>query len=111
MKKTIILLLLSALGIYSMYAETDPKPIANSAQIRAKIIELLGAPKIEFEEDLIENTIHLMVTPKGTIVVVDVETSNKILDTYIKEKLNYKDCETTLSGNRFFSIVYKVEKK
>lgn len=111
MKKTIILLLLSAIGFYSMYAETDPKTSTDSDQIRAKIIELLGTPKIEFEEDNIENIIHLMVTPKGTIIVVDVETSNKIMDTYIKEKLNYKDSKATLTGNRFFSIVYKVENR
>ncbi len=110
MKKTLVILLLSALGFYSMYAETDPKPTTDREKIREKIIELLGAPKIEFEEDLIENTIHLMVTPKGTVIVLDVETSNTSMETYIKTQLNYKDCGAVPTINRFYSLVYKVKK-
>ncbi|MCC4212916.1 hypothetical protein [Leeuwenhoekiella parthenopeia] len=111
MKKAIIILsLLFVSSFNALQAATDPKPVTESQKIREKIIELLGVPQIEFEEELIENTIHFMITQKGTVIVLDVKTKNEVMEKYIKDRLNYKSCGSDLTKMRFYSFTYKVKK-
>ncbi|RXG21636.1 hypothetical protein [Leeuwenhoekiella aequorea] len=110
MKKVQILLFLAVFNFAAVSAAADPKPETTSGKLRTQIINLLGVPELELNEDLLESTIQFMVTSKNTIVVLNVSTENPQLENYIKSRLNYKKAEIEITGNRIFHLPYKIKK-
>ncbi|MFD2826359.1 hypothetical protein ACFSYG_07740 [Leeuwenhoekiella polynyae] len=110
MKKLHVLVLALALTATNLFANTDPKPESKSVELRAQVVALLGNSDIELEQDILENNIHFMVTAQGKLVVLNVDTENKIIENYIKSRLNYKKTDIKVSGNRFFNITYTIKK-
>lgn len=45
---------------------------------------------LNFESDSVKAIVTFTVTPKGEIIVLEVESNNKDMDSYLKNKLNYK---------------------
>ncbi len=111
MKKLQILVVALVLSTSSLLAHTDPKPETASMQLRTQIIELLGTPDLELQQDVLENEIEFMVTAQGSIVVLNVTTENPAIENYIKNRLNYKEAKVAVGKNKFFNLSYKIVKE
>ncbi|MGB5943756.1 MAG: hypothetical protein WBG71_12810 [Leeuwenhoekiella sp.] len=110
--KTVSILLVAILIVAtSLFAEAKTKTESPQQQLRSQVITLLDNPNIALEEDLATSEISLMVNNKGQIVVIDVDTNNETVASYVKSRLNYKKAllGEHLSG-KMFSIVYKIKK-
>ncbi len=82
---------ISFLSMSSISAnETTPKD--NNRVLRAKIVNLLGdeIPVVLKKEKNLEVNISFMLNAKNEIVIVSVDAENTVIDSYIKNKLNYK---------------------
>ncbi|MFI8377254.1 hypothetical protein [Leeuwenhoekiella sp. NPDC079379] len=110
MKKLPLILFLSIFSWVNASATTDPKPEAASAVLRNQIINLLGTPELDLQDELLESTIQFIVTAQKTIVVLNVTTESAQLENYIKNRLNYKKTEIEVTGNRMYYLPFKIKK-
>lgn len=108
MKKLALLFLTIALSTTTLFAKTfDEK---ETVKLRNEIIKLLDNAPFEVEHE-INATIDFIVTSKGVIIVTDVKTDTNNIDveTYVKNKLNYKKVTVfNTSRTRFFTMPLKV---
>lgn len=75
-----------------------------SADLRLVVIEMLKNPKLNTILD--ENVrISFFVTPDEEVVVLKTDARTKVLDTFIKERLNYQKIDIEgLEVNRIFHV-------
>ena len=90
LKTVIAALAISLVSTFSAFAvETEPK--TTNQEIREKIVALLGS-KVDME--LTKDTsveISFMVNNNNEMVVVSVDSSENTIDSFVKNKLNYKN--------------------
>jgi len=68
-----------------------------------EIAHLLEAPNFELEQDT-RAEVTLRVNEEGELVVICVDTKNKLVDSYIKNRLNYHKLENTLEQGKDYKL-------
>lgn len=100
MKKLVLTCLMFALSVNMLLASNPVK--TPQQKLRNQIVELLKNPDFQFENEMIQARIDFTFNTKGEIVVLSIDTDNRLLDGYIKNKLNYKQVSLVgLSGGKF----------
>jgi len=99
-------IILVTLGLNVAIASDDVKP---TEQLRNEIVKLLQSPKMELENNEVQAIISFTITTDGELVVLSVKSENKLMDSFVKVRLNYKkvDYEVTENG-QVFRIPLKV---
>ncbi|MFC5048181.1 hypothetical protein ACFSTE_02050 [Aquimarina hainanensis] len=103
-------LLLAALFITStqLFAST-PSDETPEQQLRNEILTLLSSPDIKVENEDLKANIEFTLNAKGEIVVLTVDTSEKIVEDYVLSKLNYKKVDSEILENDY--KIYRVDLK
>ncbi|MDH3322743.1 MAG: hypothetical protein OEM04_07120 [Flavobacteriaceae bacterium] len=87
MKKLLIL----AIALFTLNVSATEKPVKPTDALRTEIIDLLGP---NCPEDLSKNecTIDVIFTvnSESEIIVLSVDSSNDLAESFVKNKLNYK---------------------
>ncbi|RLD18044.1 MAG: hypothetical protein DRI69_11050 [Bacteroidetes bacterium] len=110
LKRTRTLTLALAMVLVTIPAfstDSKNKPDSPDELLREKITQLVRNPDLKLipihEREV---TVEFFVTRENKIVVLDVGTFNKVLEKYIKQKLNYK--KIAVKGVRKM-MPYKIE--
>lgn len=103
MKKLIIVVAVSMLGIVKSFANNEIK--GPEQTLRNEIATLLKSPEFTIENELTAK-IQFTVNHKGEIVVLAVDADNIAVESFVKNRLNYKKVDT---GTRTSSKIFKVD--
>lgn len=93
--KNFKVLVFATLISFSAFANNTNPTKETKSELRTEIVKLLGKANFKFNTDL-NSTIEFMVNSKGEIVVVNVNSDNTEVHTYVKSKLNYQTISTKL---------------
>lgn len=74
--------------------------------VKEEIESLLKKPNFKITENT-TSIVTFMVNKKNEILVINVETENKLIDSYIKKALNYKKLKTNTT-KKLFKIPVKI---
>ncbi|AUC16582.1 hypothetical protein BTO06_16135 [Tenacibaculum sp. SZ-18] len=87
MKKLFLLLAITVST--SIFANNSRPAEVVKSEIRTEIIKLLGNANFNVESNLTAD-VEFMINNKGEVIVLTVDTKNADVETYVKNKLNYK---------------------
>lgn len=106
--KTFALLLTSVITLSSF--AVDPKEsIPEGKEIQKEIARLLDYPSIVLENAQTAQ-VDFMLNQKGEIVVIHVDTSSEVVETYIKNQLNYQKLSVSEAWfNKRFSVLVQIQ--
>lgn len=101
MKKAALLFLTLALGANLLTASVPSESAMQ--KLRSEIIKMLDDPRIPLDEEVTLAKINFTLTKGGEIVVLSVKTENGFVDSYVKNRLNYKkvSCPVQSTGKIF----------
>ena len=74
--------------------------------VKEEIESLLKKPNFKLDKDT-TTIVTFMVNKKNEILVINVDTENKLIDSYIKRALNYKKLKT-ITTKKLFKIPVKI---
>jgi hypothetical protein len=74
--------------------------------VKEEIESLLKKPNFKLNKDT-TTIVTFMVNKKNEVLVINVETENELIDTYIKNALNYKKLKTNTT-KKLFKIPVKI---
>ena len=75
-------------------------------KLRDRIVKLVEKPDLEaLGVEFEQLKVQFMINDRNEIVVIDTNTSNSIIDQYVKDKLNYQD----VRENNITSGIYHVK--
>lgn len=74
--------------------------------VKEEIESLLKKPNFKLDKDTTA-IVTFMVNKKNEILVINVDTKNKLIDRYIKNALNYKKLKTNTT-KKLFKIPVKI---
>lgn len=93
--------LLLAVGTTVFANTTIPKKDSKKeVTVTTQIAELLKNPEMEIKED-IEAKVTFVVNDKKELVVINVDSKNENIDSFIKSRLNYKKIDVTKTGDEW----------
>ncbi|AXT62511.1 hypothetical protein D1816_19805 [Aquimarina sp. AD10] len=112
MKKLIVLVFVIVLGFNQSFASNDKNSISTEQQIRDEVAVLLKDPEIKIEKADLTATIQFTINTNGEVVVLNVDSHEDSVVTYIKSRLNYKKVTTekSVTTNRIFRLPLKIKK-
>lgn len=108
---TLSFALLAGSLAFASNVETDTK-----TEIRNQIISLLNKTEINIESDQLLANVSFMLNEKSELVIISVrskndETTNTVIDTYIKKHLNYKKVKVNqLKVGKVYEMPFKIVK-
>ena len=77
------------LGAFSAHAIDDPA--TPDEKLRGKIIKLIGKPDVtDIEYHDRKAVVEFLITNKNELVVLSVDSKSDVLDSHIKQSMNYK---------------------
>lgn len=108
--KVFCLSLIFLMSLLSFANRPDPKK-ASSEELTREISKLLENPDFKVSENEIYATVRFTLNNAGEIVVLSVDTEDVVIESFIKERLNYKkpNCNTNFETN-FFTLPVKIVK-
>ena len=109
MKNLKLLICVIAISLFASSAAfaNSTETTTTSSQLRAEVVELLGSHPFEDIDvnESIEAKVLFMINKKSEVVVVSVESSTRGVESFIKEKLNYKKIKSTgLKNGEIYTI-------
>ena len=80
-----------AIALFTLNVSATEKPVKPTETLRAEIVDLLG-PNCPADLDKNECSIEVIFTvnSKSEIIVLSVNSSNDLAESFVKNKLNYK---------------------
>jgi len=88
MRKLVVLVVVALVNFSAFANNARPAEVIKS-ELRSEIIKLLGKANFQLAEK--ESTVvEFTVNQKGEIIVLTVNSNNSLVDTFVKNKLNYK---------------------
>lgn len=110
---TSMALMLTVATVSANNFPTTNKYDNSKTELRAKIITLLGKQspiKIDTKED-ISAKVSFMLNSKNEIIVISVDSKSATVDSYVKERLNYKTVKVAgIKKGEIYQMPLRVEK-
>ncbi len=100
MKKLIIV----AIALFTLNLSAAESPVKPNDLLRADIVQLLGDDcPTEFSKEECNIDVIFTINSKSELIVLSVDAPNKIVESFIQNKLNYKKVhyKTTKEGELF----------
>lgn len=91
MKNSKLMLLIALFSVTTLKAGVDPKP--STKEISKQLSFLLGTPDFRLTENAIVAEVRFKMNSKSEIVVLTVKSENELVETYIKNRMNYQKVE------------------
>ena len=93
-------LLAIATFVVSVATFAKEKTTKSPSSLRSEIVELIGK-KVPMEtKESLTVRVYFVINNQNELVVVDVISKNKSVNSYIKEKINYKKISTTAKDRK-----------
>lgn len=109
MKNLKMLVLVVAIAFSSVIsANTNPIKEAEPTSISKAVGKLLQNPDLQLNKD-VEAIVNIFVNEKDEMVVLSVDTDNKAVEKFIKNRLNYKKLSEKTTSKSFKVPVKMVE--
>jgi hypothetical protein len=106
--KNFLLLFCCIVG-FNAFAVEPNKSVTDAEKIQSEIAKLLERPGFVLEEGQTAN-VQFMLNGKGEIVVINVDTQNPQVESFIKSRLNYRKISVSKDLlSKKFSIPVKVQ--
>jgi hypothetical protein len=87
MKKLIIV----AIALFTLNVSATEKPIKPNEVLRSEIVEIIGPNYADdFNNELFTVEVLFTINSKSEIIVLSANSENKVIESFIKNKLNYK---------------------
>ncbi len=111
MNKLKMLVLVATIAFSSILtASTNPTEKSEPTSITKTVGELLKNPELQLNKE-VNALVSFLINEKDEIVVLSVETDNKAVEDYIKNRLNYKKIsKETISPFKALKIPVKITK-
>lgn len=111
--KTIKVFCLSLIFMVSLMSFAnlhDPKKVSHE-ELTREISKFLEKPGFKISENEVYATVRFTLNNAGEIVVLSVDTEDVVIESFIKERLNYKkpNCNTNFE-TKFFTLPVKIVK-
>ncbi len=104
--KKLTFIILFTLGLNIVIASEDAKP---ADQLRNQIVKLLESPRMELKNNEEQAVISFTVTTEGELVVLSVKSENRLMDSFVKARLNYKKVNFKVNENgKIFRIPLRI---
>ncbi len=108
--RNLILVLAMTISLTSFANITRPSNEVKS-ELRVEIAKLLSKANISLDASL-STEVELMVNRNGEIVVLNVNSNNEQVNSFIKSRLNYRTVKTKgISAGKIYKMPLKVIKK
>lgn len=102
------LLLVVAIAFSGVLYASDKPSKETSSAISQEIGKFLKNPNFTVEEDQFA-TVKVMFNEHNEIVVLDVDSNEKLVEDYIKARLNYKALSDDVSNkNRYYIVPVRI---
>ena len=101
--------LLSGLAIILVTFSLNATPAVPSLKtdgVKEEIQSLLKKPNFKIDRDT-TTLVTFMLNKKNEVLVINVETENELIDSYVKNALNYKKLKTNTT-KKLFKIPVKI---
>ncbi|WOC40194.1 hypothetical protein [Polaribacter sp. HL-MS24] len=111
LKIIIAVVSIALLTTFSLQA-TEKNNSKSNNELRAKIVAVIGTKMPIHIKKESTATISFIMNTKNELVILNIDSDNEEVSSYIKNKLNYKkmDVEGTLRGETY-SLTFKVKVK
>ncbi|MEM7185184.1 MAG: hypothetical protein AAF466_00890 [Bacteroidota bacterium] len=100
--KSIVFALVLLVGTAVYANNTVPKKIKN-LDATHEIAQMLEKPDFKLDHDT-KAKVTLRVNKEGELVVLDVDTENALVESYIKGRLNYQKLENNLEQGKDYML-------
>jgi len=102
------LLLAVTLTVSSLFSANATDSSTEPAFINAEIGKLLKSPQFELETE-VKAYVRLAFNENNEMVVLFVESDDKMINNYIKSRLNYKKLsETVIDKNKVYMVPVRI---
>lgn len=108
MNKFKLLAIVLMMGVTSLFASTNINPDVSKDEIRKQIIELVGKTTTVFENETIVN-VTLTFNTEGEIIVLNVDSREKNVLSFIRENLNNKKLENPGKVQREYTLPISIK--
>jgi hypothetical protein len=110
MKKLAVVIFVFAMSVTSTFASNEDKLKKKPSEVRKEVVRLLGNYDITLHETL-NTSIHFLINRKNEIVVLNVDSKNAGLVSYVKRKLNYKRVKAvSVNYMKIYTLPLKVKR-
>ena len=100
--KSIALALALLVGT-AVYATNPVVKKIKKNEATTEIAQMLEKPNFKLKEDT-KAEVTLRINKEGELVVLDVETDNDLVESFIKSRLNYQKLENTLEQGKDYML-------
>jgi len=100
--KSFVLALVLLVGTTVLAADPAGEKI-NKVDATLEIAQLLEKPDFQVKEDT-KAEVTIMINDQGELVVLCVDTDNKMVERYIKSRLNYQVLENSLEEGKKYKL-------
>ena len=108
MNKFKLLAIVLMMGVTSLFASSNIDPDVSKDDIRKQIIELVDNTTTVFENEIIVNVIFTFNT-EGEIIVLDVDSINEDVLSFIRKNLNHKKLQNPGRVNREYTLPISIK--
>lgn len=112
MKKAIILFAMFVLGTSVSFATSNPESETKSTSVSEEIKSLLQSPRFTFVDNAKETEamVSFTLNDKNEIVVINVESKNSQVESFVKSRLNYQALKNkTLLKGKIYKMPLKIK--
>jgi hypothetical protein len=108
MNKFKLLAIVLVMGVTSLFANSNIDPDVSKDEIRKQIIELVDNTTIVFEKEIIVYVTFTFNT-EGEIIVLNVNSKDKDVLSFIRKNLNNKKLEKPGRVNREYTLPINIK--
>lgn len=106
MRKISLVLVAALLLTAGNVLANDYKPEKPTNKLTTQIHKMLKSNNFAIEDDLTAN-VRFTINDEGEIVVLSVATSDQVLESFLKGRLNYKKVENAKEG-KIYTIFVRI---
>ena len=111
MKKLAVLFFVFAMSVTTTFANNDDdKRKEERKELRTQIVKLLGNYD-GYTQGSVKAEVTFMINRKGEIVIISVESTNNDVESYVKNKLNYRFVKNAITkGMKVYKLPLTIKR-
>jgi len=108
MRKLKLVALAMLIGTAGLFAAEISNPDTPKKEIRNQIVKLLKTPDFTIDQSIDVN-ITFTFSSEGELVVLNVDSKNRDVLTYVRKNLNYKKIQNPGERDKIYTMPLKVK--
>lgn len=109
--KNIIVIFIATFISLTAFANNDKPAKETKSELRTEIVKLLGNIDFKLDKNL-TGTVEFLVNNDGELVIINVNSKDAYVESYVKSKLNYQHIATkSVLKGKIYKMPLKIVKK